>query len=65
MPNGMIISIANDRTVFIDRSIDAVYRTLIEATVLVILVILVFLRSVRAVLIPLVTIPVSSLGPLP
>lgn len=62
LPKGMKIEIANDRTIFIDRSIDNVYRTLFEATLLVILVILVFLRSFRAVLIPIVAIPISLIG---
>lgn len=39
LPNGMEIEIAVDRTVYIERSINQVYKTLVEATVLVILVI--------------------------
>jgi multidrug efflux pump len=39
------IDIANDNSVFIDRSIKSVYTTIIEAVVLVALVILVFLRT--------------------
>jgi len=39
-----------------------VFRTIVEALVLVVVVILVFLRSFRATLIPLVTIPVSLIG---
>ncbi|MGN6669991.1 MAG: efflux RND transporter permease subunit [Candidatus Nucleicultricaceae bacterium] len=62
LPKGMILEVANDRTTFIDRSIDNVYRTLFEATLLVILVILVFLRSFRAILIPIVAIPISLIG---
>ena len=42
------IDIANDNSVFIDRSIKNVYRTIVEAIVLVALVIFVFLRTVRA-----------------
>ncbi|KAB2833907.1 MAG: efflux RND transporter permease subunit, partial [Caedimonadaceae bacterium] len=57
LPKGMILEVANDRTIFIDRSIDNVYKTLFEATILVILVILVFLRSFSAILIPIVAIP--------
>ncbi|GAO98727.1 efflux pump membrane transporter BepE [Caedimonas varicaedens] len=62
LPNDMNLEIAVDRTLFIDRSISQVYRTLLEATILVVLVILAFLRSFRAVLIPVVTIPVSLIG---
>ena len=62
LPHGINVDIAVDRTLFIERSINQVYRTLIEATILVVLVILAFLRSFRAVLIPIVTIPVSLIG---
>jgi multidrug efflux pump len=59
LPPGLTVSIANDNSVFIDRSIKSVYKTILEAVVLVALVIFVFLHSVRASLIPLVTIPVA------
>ncbi|GAB4355172.1 MAG: efflux RND transporter permease subunit [Gammaproteobacteria bacterium] len=62
LPTGMKVEIAYDSTIFIDRSIDAVFQTILEAIALVILVIFLFLRSVRATLIPLVTIPVSLIG---
>ncbi|MEY2684835.1 MAG: Efflux pump rane transporter BepE, partial [Pseudomonadota bacterium] len=59
LPKGISVDVANDNSVFIDRSIKAVYTTILEAVVLVSLVIFVFLRSLRASIIPLVTIPVS------
>ncbi len=59
---GVRIGIAVDNTLFIDRSIKSVYKTIGEAIVLVALVIFVFLRSLRASIIPLVTIPVSLIG---
>ena len=62
MPPGMQIDVANDNSVFIDRSIKAVYQTILEAVVLVALVIFLFLRTLRASIIPLVTIPVSLVG---
>ncbi|MBI2380268.1 MAG: efflux RND transporter permease subunit [Gammaproteobacteria bacterium] len=62
LPTGMRADVAYDSSVFIKRSIDAVYETIAEATALVILVIFVFLRSLRSTLIPLVTIPVSIVG---
>lgn len=62
LPAGMKVEIAYDSSIFIDRSIQAVYSTIIEAVGLVILVIFLFLRSFRATLIPLVTIPVSLIG---
>ena len=62
LPEGMQVNIAYDKSIFIDRSIDAVFTTIGEAIVLVIIVIFGFLRSVRATLIPMVTIPVSLIG---
>ena len=62
LPPGIEIEIANDNSVFIDRSIKAVYETIIEAMVLVALVIFLFLRTFRASIIPLVTIPVCLIG---
>nr|WP_315226167.1 efflux RND transporter permease subunit [uncultured Limnohabitans sp.] len=62
LPPGVEIEIANDNSVFIDRSIKAVYQTIIEAAILVALVIFVFLRTLRASIIPLVTIPVCLIG---
>ncbi len=62
LPPGMKISISYDTSVFIDRSIDSVFKTVAEAVILVVLVIFFFLRNLRATLIPLVTIPVSLIG---
>ncbi len=62
LPADMLIDVANDNSVFIDRSIKNVYRTIAEAVILVALVIFVFLRTLRASLIPIVTIPVSLVG---
>ena len=62
MPNGMKLTVSYDTSVFIERSIDAVYHTIIEAVVLVVLVIFFFLRNLRASLIPIITIPVSLIG---
>ncbi len=59
---GVQVSISYDSTVFIERSISAVFATIIEAILLVAVVIFFFLRSVRAAIIPLVTIPVSLIG---
>ena len=62
LPPEVLIDIANDNSVFIDRSVKNVYRTIFEAVLLVALVIFVFLRTLRASLIPIVTIPVSLIG---
>jgi multidrug efflux pump len=62
LPGDMAIDVANDNSVFIDRSIKNVFSTIVEAVVLVALVIFVFLRTIRASIIPIITIPVSLIG---
>jgi len=62
LPTGMRLTVSYDSSVFIQRSIDNVFRTIGEAVILVVLVIFFFLRNLRATLIPLVTIPVSLVG---
>lgn len=59
---GVQVNISYDSTVFIERSISAVFTTILEAILLVAVVIFFFLRSFRAAIIPLVTIPVSLIG---
>lgn len=62
LPAGMKLNMSYDSSVFIQESINSVYVTVAEATLLVVLVIFFFLRSVRASMIPIVTIPVSLVG---
>jgi multidrug efflux pump len=62
LPEGMRLQVAFDTSVFIERSIAEVFKTMAEALALVVLVIFLFLRSLRATLIPFVTIPVSLIG---
>ncbi|WP_395059872.1 efflux RND transporter permease subunit [Polaromonas sp.] len=62
LPPGVNVDIANDNSVFIDRSVKNVYTTIAEAVALVALVIFVFLRTFRASIIPIITIPVSLVG---
>jgi multidrug efflux pump len=62
LPASVKVVQANDNSIFIDRSIKAVYTTVVEAVVLVALVVFVFLRTLRASIIPLITIPVSLIG---
>ena len=61
-PQGMTYIIPFDTTKFVSASIDEVYRTLIEAAVLVLIVILVFLQDWRATLVPATTVPVTIIG---
>ncbi|MGY3619424.1 efflux RND transporter permease subunit [Bradyrhizobium sp. USDA 10063] len=51
-----------DTTIFVQASIDEVYKTLIEAGLLVLVVILVFLQDWRAMLVPATTVPVTIIG---
>ncbi|MDI4652285.1 MULTISPECIES: efflux RND transporter permease subunit [Pseudoalteromonas] len=62
LPDGVEYSIPYDTTEFINRSIDEVVVTLIQAVGLVILVVFLFLQNWRATLIPTVAIPVSLVG---
>ncbi|AVP99400.1 multidrug transporter AcrB [Ahniella affigens] len=62
LPEGMRIGVTFDSTVFIDDAVYQVYKTLIEATVLVVLVIFLFLGSLRAALVPAVTVPVCLIA---
>ncbi|MBS0247643.1 MAG: efflux RND transporter permease subunit [Proteobacteria bacterium] len=61
-PQGLQYDIPFDTTVFVKASIDEVYKTLIEAAVLVLIVILVFLQDWRAMLVPATTVPVTIIG---
>jgi len=62
LPDGINVDIGFDSSVFVDRSVREVYKTLWEASVLVVLMIFLFLRDWRATLVPLVAIPVSIIG---
>ncbi len=61
-PPGLEYTIVYNPTEFIAQSVDEVYKTLIEAIILVALVVLVFLQNWRAALIPILAIPVSLIG---
>jgi hydrophobic/amphiphilic exporter-1 (mainly G- bacteria), HAE1 family len=51
-----------DTTKFVSASIKEVYKTLIEAGLLVLVVILIFLQDWRAMLVPATTVPVTIIG---
>src|SRR5207248_4817465 len=59
---GLISEIPFDTTKFVQQSIHEVYKTLIEAALLVLVVILIFLQDWRAMLIPATTVPVTIIG---
>jgi len=61
-PPGVEYGFPLNTTEFVEASIHEVYKTLIEAGVLVLVVIMVFLQDWRAVLIPATTVPVTIIG---
>ncbi len=61
-PKGMVWSVPFDTTKFVKASVHEVYKTLIEAALLVLIVILVFLQDWRATLVPATTVPVTIIG---
>ena len=61
-PDGLDYEIVYNPTEFVRQSVHAVYKTIFEATFLVILVIVLFLQKWRAAIIPIVAIPVSLIG---
>ena len=61
-PEGMTWVIPFDTTKFVSSAVHDVYKTLIEAAVLVLIVILVFLQDWRATLVPATTVPVTIIG---
>ncbi|MFO1058709.1 MAG: efflux RND transporter permease subunit [Dongiaceae bacterium] len=61
-PQGLVYGVPFDTTLFVTASIDEVYRTLIEAGILVLVVILLFLQDWRAMLVPATTVPVTIIG---
>lgn len=62
LPAGVSLSIAYDSSVFIAAAIGNVWKTLVEAAILVVLVIYLFLGSLRATVIPAITVPISLLS---
>ena len=62
LPPEVNVEVGYDSSVFVDRSVKEVYKTLWEAAVLVVLMIFLFLRDWRATLVPLIAIPVSVIG---
>lgn len=61
-PDDVDYIIGYDTTEYVQESINALYRTIFEAVILVVLVIIVFLQNWRAAMIPLFAIPVSLIG---
>lgn len=62
LPENTTLIVDYDSTIFIDRSIDEVYSTLLVTGGLVILVLYIFIGQVRATIIPAITVPVSLIS---
>ena len=62
LPAGLEFRVLLDTNDFLDASMNAVYKTLLEALLLVILVVLLFLQNWRATIIPSLSIVVSLVG---
>ncbi|MFT4823858.1 MAG: multidrug efflux pump [Halioglobus sp.] len=62
LPDGMLIEIASDGTVYMRDALKEIFITLAETVLLVGIVVLLFMGSVRSALVPLITIPISLLG---
>jgi HAE1 family hydrophobic/amphiphilic exporter-1 len=61
-PPGLKYQVAFDTTMFVEESLAEVFKTLLEAVVLVVIVIFIFLQDWRTTLIPAITIPLSLIG---
>ncbi len=62
LPEGLLVHIPYDASVFIEDSIDEVFSTLLEAVGIVLVVVYLSLGSMRAALIPAVAVPLSLVG---
>jgi multidrug efflux pump len=64
LPEGMQLIQSYDTSVFIEASINEVYKTLAITAILVVAVLFLFLGSLRATIVPAVTVPVSLIAAL-
>jgi len=62
LPEGLQVHIPYDASVFIEDSIDEVFKTLIEAVGIVLVVVYLSLGSARAAIVPAVAVPLSLVG---
>jgi multidrug efflux pump len=61
-PEDLVYTIGYDTTPFIRESISEVFRTLLDAVLLVAIVVLVFLQDWKAMILPMIDVPVSLIG---
>ena len=62
LPQGLLVKVPYDASQFIKSSIKEVYKTIIEAVLIVLVVIYLTLGSLRAAIIPAVAVPLSMIG---
>jgi len=62
LPEGLKVKVPYDASQFIKSSIKEVYKTIIEAVLIVLVVIYLTLGSIRAAIIPAVAVPLSMIG---
>src|SRR5207237_10249840 len=63
LPAGMKAGVPYDSSAYIQDAINEVLKTLTETLIIVVLVIFLFLGSLRGVIIPVVAVPISLIGP--
>ena len=61
-PPGIQYEVPFDTTIFVSESVKEVYKTILQAGLLVLLVIMLFLQDWRATLVPATTVPVTIIG---
>jgi cobalt-zinc-cadmium resistance protein CzcA len=61
LPKGVTLKTFYDRSALIERAVDTVKKSLLEATVLVVILLLAFLGNLRAALVVAVTLPMAAL----
>lgn len=64
LPDDVQLQISSDSSVFINKSLQSVYTTIVEALFFVGLIIFFFLRDWRATIIPMITVPIALIGTL-
>ena len=62
LPEGVFLGVSFDAAEAIESSMGEVYKTILEASIIVLLVVFLFLGDVRSVMIPVVAIPLSLFG---
>lgn len=64
LPDDVKLEISSDNSIFINKSLQSVYSTIIEALIFVGIIIFFFLRDWRATIVPMVTVPIALVGTL-